>query len=70
MTRTLVPTRSKYRPRKSEPATAQAQIQFRLDNALRRRLRAEAARRDVSVNYLIERTLVDGLAKWEKQKLA
>jgi hypothetical protein len=36
---------------------------------LRKRLYAEASRRGVSANFLIERALVDALAKWEKKKL-
>ena len=67
MTATHTTPRSKYRPRGD--GSEQVQIQFRLTASLRRRVRAEAARRGVSVNYLVERALVDGLDKWEKQKL-
>jgi predicted HicB family RNase H-like nuclease len=70
MTDTITPPRSRYRPRKGESADEQAQIQFRLHTGLRKRLWEEAARRGVSVNYLIERSLGDSLTKWEKQKLA
>ena len=70
MTDTITRKPRRYRPPDSERAHEQAQIQFRLSNGLRSRLHAEAERRDVSVNYLIERSLVDALTKWEKQKLA
>lgn len=70
MTDTVTPPRSRYRPREGESADEQKQIQFRLHTGLRKRLYAEAARRGVSVNFLIERSLVDALGKWEKQKLA
>jgi len=63
------PPRGRYRPRNGEAAHDQAQIQFRLPHTLRKRLYAEASRRGVSANFLIECALVDALAKWEKKKL-
>lgn len=44
------------------------QLQFRLLKSQRERLRAEAKRRAVSVNLLIEMLLEDGLKKFEGQK--
>jgi predicted HicB family RNase H-like nuclease len=44
------------------------QLQFRLTAELRDRLRREADRRDVSVNFLIERALDDSVIRWEKEK--
>jgi predicted HicB family RNase H-like nuclease len=63
------PIRTSYRSRSEEPATEQPQIQFRITSALRDRLHAEAERRTVSVNYLIERAVEESLTKWEKQRL-
>lgn len=45
------------------------QLQFRMSYKVRERLRKEAARRRVSVNYLIEKALEENLLKWEKEKL-
>jgi predicted HicB family RNase H-like nuclease len=45
------------------------QLQFRLTTDVRDRLRAEADRRAVSINFLIERALDEGLARWEKEKI-
>jgi predicted HicB family RNase H-like nuclease len=45
------------------------QLQFRLQERTRDRLRAEAKRRNVSVNYLIEQALEERLTTWEKEKL-
>lgn len=59
-----------YRPRTEEPAEEQKQIQLRLPAQTRERLRAEADRRSVSVNFLGERAIEQALDKWEKQKLA
>lgn len=44
------------------------QLQFRLRKDQRDRLKAEAKRRAVSVNWLIETLLEDGLTKMEKEK--
>jgi len=44
------------------------QLQFRLRKDQRDRLKAEAKRRAISVNLLIETLLEDGLVKMEKEK--
>lgn len=66
---TITPKKRAYRARTGETAAAQAQIQFRISTTLRDRLFKQAARRGVSVNYLIERALEDAMPKWEKQRL-
>lgn len=64
-----MPARS-YRNRSETPAIEQAQIAARVPIELRDRLNAEADRRAVSVNLLMERMLVDALPRWEKEKLS
>lgn len=44
------------------------QLQFRLLKSQRERLKAEAKRRAVSTNWLMEALLEDGLTKLEKEK--
>jgi predicted HicB family RNase H-like nuclease len=56
-------------PKPTNGDDGRVQLQFRLTPDLRDRLRKEAERRDVSVNFLIERALEDGVSKWEKEKL-
>ena len=58
-----------YRSRNDLPADEQVQMQFRCAPEFRARFAAEAERRQVSVNYLIERALTTSLDKWERQKL-
>lgn len=60
--------------RKTIPKTvtvtnSRVQMQFRLSSKTKERLRKEAARRQVSANYLIEQALDDSLTRWEKEKL-
>jgi hypothetical protein len=59
------PKYKQYRKKGDE----QVQVQFRAPAALRKRLYDEAARREVSVNYLIERAVIHALDRWEKDKL-
>jgi hypothetical protein len=43
--------------------------QFRLPAEMRERLEREAARRDVSINWLITRAVERALPAWEEQEL-
>ena len=47
----------------------QVQMQVRLAVGLRDRLLAEADRRAVSVNLLVERAIEQAVTGWEKQRL-
>jgi predicted HicB family RNase H-like nuclease len=55
-------------PKAREYVDERVQLQFRLSTDLRDRLRAQAERRAVSVNYLIERAIEDAVVKWEKER--
>jgi predicted HicB family RNase H-like nuclease len=55
-------------PRAKEYVEERVQLQFRLTESLRDRLREQAERRAVSINFLIERSLEESVAKWEKEK--
>ena len=55
-------------PRAKEYEDERVQLQFRLPESLRDRLKVQADRRAVSVNYLIERSLEESVTKWEKEK--
>lgn len=55
-------------PRTKDYVEERVQLQFRLTESLRDRLRREADRRAVSINFLIERALEEGVTKWEKEK--
>jgi predicted HicB family RNase H-like nuclease len=55
-------------PRTKDYVEERVQLQFRLTESLRDRLRKEADRRAVSINFLIERALEEGVTKWEKEK--
>jgi predicted HicB family RNase H-like nuclease len=52
-----------------EKIDSRVQMQFRLASKVRERLRKEAARRQVSINFLMEKALDESLARWEKEKL-
>lgn len=45
------------------------QMQFRIMPKSRDRIRKEAARRQVSTNFLLEKAIDESLARWEKEKL-
>jgi predicted HicB family RNase H-like nuclease len=55
-------------PRAKDYVEERVQLQFRLTTDLRDRLRVQADRRAVSVNYLIERAIEDAVVKWEREK--
>jgi len=55
-------------PRAKEYVEERVQLQFRLSTDLRDRLRAQADRRAVSINFLIERALEESVLRWEKEK--
>ena len=55
-------------PRTKDYVDERVQLQFRLTESLRDRLRKEADRRAVSINFLIERALEESVLKWEKEK--
>ena len=55
--------------RPKEHATERVQMQFRISPELQLRLNAEADRRFVSKNLLIERALENALTEWEKEDL-
>lgn len=55
-------------PRTKDYVEERVQLQFRLTESLRDRLRKEADRRSVSINFLIERSLEESVIKWEKEK--
>jgi predicted HicB family RNase H-like nuclease len=55
-------------PRTKDYVDERVQLQFRLTESLRDRLRKEADRRAVSINFLIERALEESVVKWEKEK--
>jgi predicted HicB family RNase H-like nuclease len=55
-------------PRAKDYIDERVQLQFRLTTDLRDRLRTQADRRAVSVNYLIERAIEDAVVKWEREK--
>jgi predicted HicB family RNase H-like nuclease len=55
-------------PRAKEYVEERVQLQFRLSTDLRDRLRREADRRAVSINFLIERALDESVTRWEKEK--
>jgi predicted HicB family RNase H-like nuclease len=55
-------------PREKIYEEERVQLQFRLTADLRDRLRRQADRRAVSINYLIERALEEGVVRWEKEK--
>lgn len=55
-------------PRAKEYVEERVQLQFRLSTDLRDRLRTEADRRAVSINFLIERALDESVTRWEKEK--
>lgn len=55
-------------PRAKDYEDERVQLQFRLPESLRDRLREQADRRAVSVNYLIERALTESVTRWEKEK--
>jgi predicted HicB family RNase H-like nuclease len=55
-------------PKAREYVDERVQLQFRLSTDLRDRLRAQAERRAVSVNYLIERAIEESVTKWEKER--
>jgi len=57
-----------YRSRSVNP-DEQVQLQWRTDTKVRQRLQAEADRRQMSVNYLIEQAVVTALDQWEREKL-
>lgn len=61
-------SRRQYRAR-AQRTEEQVQIQCRLYTSTRDRLFAEAERREVSVNYLVENSIEQSLTKWESQKL-
>jgi len=72
----VVKTAAKKAPAKKAPANprrnmdGRVQLQFRLSDELRNRLRSQAERRAVSVSFLIERAIEDGVTRWEKEKLS
>ena len=56
-------------PRPKVYEDTRVQLQFRLPSKLRDRLKKQADRRLVSTNFLIEKSLEENLAKWEKEKV-
>ena len=55
-------------PRAKSYEDERVQLQFRLPESLRDRLREQADRRAVSVNFLIERAIEESVGRWEKEK--
>jgi len=48
---------------------ARVQLNTRTQKKTRDRLKKEADRRGVSVSYMVERALQEGLERWEEEKL-
>ena len=47
-----------------------SQIQIRLPDSLRERVEQESLRRRVSKTFIIEQLVLEGLPRWEKQKIS